>query len=81
MAVESVYVYNNTSIMQDEVLAHRLGMVPIKFDPRLLTWKPRTAAGADGSGLDSSEYGAVIDRAEKSEEGSAHRGRLCTTFG
>ena len=59
VAIESVYVYNNTSIMQDEVLAHRLGMVPIKFDPRMLTWKPRTAAGADGSGLDSSEWSAA----------------------
>ena len=29
MAVEKVCVRNNTSVMQDEVLAHRLGLIPI----------------------------------------------------
>jgi DNA-directed RNA polymerase I and III subunit RPAC1 len=33
MAIENVYILNNTSIVQDEVLAHRLGLVPIKVDP------------------------------------------------
>ena len=35
MAIESVYIQDNTSILQDEVLAHRLGLIPIKVDPRL----------------------------------------------
>ncbi|KAK7603093.1 hypothetical protein V9T40_003092 [Parthenolecanium corni] len=34
MAIEKVHVYNNTSIIQDEILAHRLGLVPLKADPR-----------------------------------------------
>lgn len=34
MAIEKVFVHNNTSIIQDEVLAHRLGLIPIKVDPR-----------------------------------------------
>ena len=34
MAIEKVFVHNNTSIIQDEVLAHRLGLIPIKADPR-----------------------------------------------
>mmetsp|Transcript_684 Transcript_684/g.1907 ORF Transcript_684/g.1907 Transcript_684/m.1907 type:complete len:377 (+) Transcript_684:450-1580(+) len=34
MAIENCFIYNNTSIIQDEVLAHRLGLVPIKADPR-----------------------------------------------
>lgn len=33
MAVESCFVYENTSIMHDEILAHRLGLVPIRADP------------------------------------------------
>ncbi|GHJ88372.1 hypothetical protein NliqN6_4774 [Naganishia liquefaciens] len=41
VAIENVYVYNNTSIIQDEVLAHRLGLVPIKVDPRKVKWKPQ----------------------------------------
>lgn len=34
MAIEHVFVVNNTSIIPDEVLAHRLGLVPIHADPR-----------------------------------------------
>jgi len=39
MAIEKVFIYNNTSIVQDEVLAHRLGLIPIKADPRLFEYK------------------------------------------
>jgi len=39
MAIETVYIKNNTSIIQDEVLAHRLGLIPIKADPRLFSSK------------------------------------------
>eukprot|EP00038_Savillea_parva_P027724 m.61121 g.61121 ORF g.61121 m.61121 type:complete len:373 (+) comp8003_c2_seq1:770-1888(+) len=34
MAIETCFISNNTSIIQDEVLAHRLGLVPIQADPR-----------------------------------------------
>ena len=34
MAIETVFVINNTSIIPDEVLSHRLGLVPIFADPR-----------------------------------------------
>lgn len=40
MAIEKVHIYNNTSIIQDEVLAHRLGLVPIRADPRLFEYQP-----------------------------------------
>lgn len=39
MAIEKVYFVNNTSVIQDEVLAHRLGLVPIRADPRLFEFK------------------------------------------
>ncbi|XP_066474621.1 DNA-directed RNA polymerases I and III subunit RPAC1 isoform X3 [Tiliqua scincoides] len=39
MAVEKVFVFNNTSIVQDEILAHRLGLIPIHADPRLFEYK------------------------------------------
>ena len=35
MAIETVYIQDNTSILQDEVLSHRLGLIPLKVDPRL----------------------------------------------
>ncbi|KAI7834586.1 DNA-directed RNA polymerase [Kickxella alabastrina] len=39
MAIEKVYMVNNTGIVQDEVLAHRLGLIPIKADPDQFQWK------------------------------------------
>ncbi len=42
MAIEKVYIMNNTSIVQDEVLAHRLGMVPIKAHPTKFEFKDGT---------------------------------------
>lgn len=36
VAIEMVHMWNNTSIVHDEVLAHRLGLVPIDCDPRYL---------------------------------------------
>ena len=53
MAIETVNIYNNTSILQDEVLAHRLGLLPIKADPRLFEYKEvdsRDQAVQQGSG-------------------------------
>ncbi|XP_011139530.1 DNA-directed RNA polymerases I and III subunit RPAC1 [Harpegnathos saltator] len=40
MAIEKVYVINNTSVVQDEVLAHRLGLIPLRADPRLFEYPP-----------------------------------------
>jgi DNA-directed RNA polymerase I and III subunit RPAC1 len=33
MAIDKAIIYQNTSIMHDEVLAHRLGLLPIMADP------------------------------------------------
>ncbi|KAL1690078.1 DNA-directed RNA polymerase [Schizophyllum commune] len=33
IAIENVYVWDNTSVIVDEVLAHRLGLVPLNVDP------------------------------------------------
>lgn len=38
VAAEQVYIFNNTSVIQDEVLAHRIGMIPLKIDPDQLNW-------------------------------------------
>ena len=39
MAVDKIFIYNNTSIIQDEVLAHRLGLVPYRADPRYFEYR------------------------------------------
>ncbi|KFY06874.1 hypothetical protein V492_07649 [Pseudogymnoascus sp. VKM F-4246] len=38
LAIEYVYMNNNTSVIQDEVLAHRLGLVPLKGNKKGLEY-------------------------------------------
>ncbi|KAG7088813.1 hypothetical protein E1B28_012773 [Marasmius oreades] len=39
VAIERVYVFDNTSIIQDEVLAHRIGLVPLNVDPGIMDYR------------------------------------------
>jgi len=39
MAIEKVFILNNTSMIQDEVLAHRLGLIPIRADARVFQFR------------------------------------------
>ncbi|KAF4620351.1 hypothetical protein D9613_001203 [Agrocybe pediades] len=39
IAIEQVFVWNNNSVIVDEILAHRLGLVPLNVDPTLMTMK------------------------------------------
>ena len=34
MAIETIFMWDNTSIIHDEVLAHRMGLIPINVDAR-----------------------------------------------
>eukprot|EP00200_Dunaliella_tertiolecta_P003046 CAMPEP_0202357010 /NCGR_PEP_ID=MMETSP1126-20121109/11221_1 /ASSEMBLY_ACC=CAM_ASM_000457 /TAXON_ID=3047 /ORGANISM="Dunaliella tertiolecta, Strain CCMP1320" /LENGTH=360 /DNA_ID=CAMNT_0048949831 /DNA_START=77 /DNA_END=1159 /DNA_ORIENTATION=+ len=47
VAIEHVFMINNTSIMQDEVLSHRLGLVPLRIDPKLLDFKSAEEAPSE----------------------------------
>lgn len=38
IAIEKVWILINSSIIQDEVLAHRVGLIPIKVDPNKLDY-------------------------------------------
>ncbi|KAI0988861.1 hypothetical protein GJ496_007556 [Pomphorhynchus laevis] len=45
MAIDKVLITNNTSVIPDEVLAHRLGLIPIKADPSLFVNKIKKIPG------------------------------------
>lgn len=45
IAIERVYVWDNTSVIVDEVLSHRLGLVPLNVDPALMQFKTRMSPG------------------------------------
>ncbi|KAF1975136.1 DNA-directed RNA polymerases I and III subunit RPAC1 [Bimuria novae-zelandiae CBS 107.79] len=38
LAIEDVFIYQNTSIIQDEVLAHRLGLIPLRGNRDAIRW-------------------------------------------
>ena len=48
LAIEDVRIYDNTSVLFDEILAHRLGLVPIKTD--LSQFVPRSKCICEGVG-------------------------------
>ena len=39
MAFDKIFLFNNTSIIQDEVLTHRLGLIPLRADPRMFEFR------------------------------------------
>lgn len=48
LAIEDVHIYDNTSVLFDEILAHRIGLIPIKTD--LSQYKPRAECSCGGEG-------------------------------
>ncbi|KAG0344553.1 DNA-directed RNA polymerases I and III subunit RPAC1 [Podila humilis] len=47
MAISNVFVMNNTGIVVDEILAHRLGLVPILADPTMFDFKTKEETPTD----------------------------------
>ncbi|GFE55208.1 DNA-directed RNA polymerase [Babesia ovis] len=39
LAIESVHIYQNTGVIQDEVLAHRIGLIPFDCNPDLIPYR------------------------------------------
>jgi DNA-directed RNA polymerase subunit D len=48
LAIEDVRIYDNTSALFDEMLAHRLGLIPIKTDLTTYTTQEKCACGGAG---------------------------------
>ncbi|OON14435.1 RNA polymerase Rpb3/Rpb11 dimerization domain protein, partial [Opisthorchis viverrini] len=47
ISIERVYLFQNTSVMPDEVLCHRLGLVPLAIVPRHLIFPSRSLPETD----------------------------------
>ncbi|CAH8504752.1 unnamed protein product [Schistosoma rodhaini] len=57
LAIERVYVSQNTSIMPDEVMCHRLGLIPLAVDPKYFLFPTRKPPASDDlSGFDPKEH-------------------------
>ena len=46
IAIEHVYVWNNTSVIHDEILSQRLGLIPLNVDPTLMDFRASTGMNA-----------------------------------
>lgn len=62
LAIEDVFMFNNTSIVQDEVLAHRLGLIPLKGNRKGLRWMRwyRKPSDEDPIGTTPSDYNTAV---------------------
>ncbi|KAJ3088606.1 DNA-directed RNA polymerases I and III subunit RPAC1 [Physocladia obscura] len=73
MAIESVFVLGNSSIVHDEILAQRLGLVPIKADPRLFQFK---AVDDDATDLNTLVFKMKVKAASKNSKVKAEPGDI-----
>lgn len=53
MAIEKVNMWQNTSIIPDENLAHRMGLIPIKADPRAFEYHTKKQGQEEDSYADN----------------------------
>ncbi|KAF9883284.1 DNA-directed RNA polymerase core subunit rpc40 [Aspergillus nanangensis] len=67
LAIEFVFVNNNTSVIQDEVLAQRLGLIPLKGSVEGINWMrwfKRPTEDDPESGSSPSDYNTIVLRLE-----------------
>ncbi|KAL2001195.1 hypothetical protein VTN02DRAFT_2120 [Thermoascus thermophilus] len=65
LAIEFVFVHNNTSVIQDEVLASRLGLIPLKGSIEginWLRWFKKPTEDDPESGSSPSDYNTIVLR-------------------
>jgi DNA-directed RNA polymerase subunit D len=48
LAIQDVVIYDNTSALFDEIITHRLGLIPIPTDFKLLTYKDKCVCKGKG---------------------------------
>jgi DNA-directed RNA polymerase subunit D len=48
LAIDDVVIYDNTTTLFDEIIAHRLGLVPLPTDPEVLNYRDECSCGGKG---------------------------------
>jgi len=60
LAIEEVIILENTSPLYDEIIAHRLGLIPLKTD--LDTYNLRDRCTCEGQGCPACEVSLMLDK-------------------
>jgi len=71
LAIDNVIIYDNTSPLFDEIISHRLGLIPIPTDLRLLTFRDKCKC--EGKGCPNCTVRYTLS---KEEEGLVYSGDL-----
>lgn len=79
MAIEKIHMYQNTSIMQDEVLSHRLGLLPLTADPRLFDWPGHDWSPETGTESNTLEFSLNVRCTKGSEPGELKNSHVTTS--
>jgi len=61
LAIEDVRIYDNTSALFDEMLAHRIGLIPIKTDLQTYTTQEKCSCGGAGCPACTSTYTLSVE--------------------
>lgn len=70
VAIEKVRITNNTSILQDDFLAHRLGLIPLAVDPHML--KEKTTPHDQDNPDDTLLFDLIVRRSSKVKPEPSH---------
>lgn len=65
VAISQVTLYQNTGVIHDENLAHRLGLVPLVFEPDNLEWRPPDSEFNETNSLKFTLH-AICERGKRS---------------
>ncbi|KAF9479047.1 hypothetical protein BDN70DRAFT_879200 [Pholiota conissans] len=76
VCIEQVYVWNNTTVIVDEILSHRIGLVPLNIDPSLLSMKADIADTATDRDTVVFKIDLTCERNPKAPKGSTNPDEL-----
>ncbi len=71
LAIEDVVIYDNTTTLFDEIISHRLGLIPLPTDPDLLNFRDECNCGGKGCPTCTVRY-----TLSKEGEGAVYSGDL-----
>lgn len=70
VAIEKVFIEQNTSVMQDEVLASRLGLVPLNVSPDYLEWITPGSSSTESHNVENTIAFQLDVKCERNPDGS-----------